>query len=195
MMAGIVAAELGRDIYRIDLSRVASKWVGETEKNLARVFDEAEKAQVVLLFDEADSLFSQRTGIQSANDRFANMEVNFLLQRMEAFDGISILTTNFATSIDDAFQRRLRFRLTFPMPNAELREQLWRSMLPAEAATAPDIDFGRLAARFELSGGHIKNALVRAAFLAAAEGSPIAHDHVHRAAVAEASEIGQAVRG
>jgi SpoVK/Ycf46/Vps4 family AAA+-type ATPase len=137
MMAGIMARELGQEIYRVDLSRVVSKWIGETEKNLAKVFDEAESAQVILLFDEADSLFSARTEVKGSNDRFANMEINYLLQRMESYDGMTILTTNFEKSIDEAFKRRLKFRLNFPVPELEQRVKLWRSMIRRARRSRP----------------------------------------------------------
>ncbi len=170
MLAGVLARELGREIYRVDVSRITSKWVGETEKNLARVFEEAERAQVILLFDEADSLFSSRTEVKSSNDRFANMQVNFLLQRMESYDGMTILTTNFEASIDEAFKRRIRFWVTFPFPDAKQRTALWRSMLPPDAPLDPEIpdsEWEALGEEFELSGGSIKNAALRAAFYAA----------------------------
>jgi hypothetical protein len=195
MMAGILGRELGRDVYRVDLSRITSKWIGETEKNLSRVFAEADKAQVILLFDEADSLFAKRTQVQTSNDRFANAEVNYLLQRMESYDGITILTTNFDKEMDDAFKRRLRFKIRFPMPDEAHRERLWASMLPPSASVAEGVDFSELARRFELSGGSIKNAVLRAAFLAASEGRPIHDEHFAQAASAEAREMGVLVRG
>ena len=194
MMAAILGHTIGVDVYRIDLSRIASKWVGETEKNLARLFDEAERAQVILLFDEADSLFSRRTSVQSANDRFANMEINFLLQRMESYDGMTILTTNFEESIDEAFKRRIRFHVPFPMPDDALRERLWRSMFPPQVPMASDVDFASLASRFPIAGGAIKNAALRAAFLAAAKDSPLGMKDLERAAVAEAETLGLAIR-
>ena len=194
MMAGILATELGKDVYRIDLSRVTSKWVGETEKNLSRLFDEAERAQAILLFDEADSLFAKRTEVRSSNDRFANMEVNFLLQRMEAFDGMTILTTNFESELDAAFKRRIRFRVLFPMPEAVQRNALWRSMIPACVPLAEDVAFGDLARRFALAGGSIKNAALRAAFFAAEGGGIVTQAHLLRAATAEAREMGVLVR-
>ncbi len=195
MMAGILGRELDRDVYRVDLSRITSKWIGETEKNLSRVFAEADKAQVILLFDEADSLFAKRTQVQTSNDRFANAEVNYLLQRMESYDGITILTTNFDKEMDEAFKRRLRFKVRFPMPDEAHRERLWRAMIPPDAQVAADVDFEELARRFELSGGSIKNAVLRAAFLAATEGQTITDDHMSRAASAEAREMGVLVRG
>jgi hypothetical protein len=130
MAAGLVAAELGMDLYQVDLSRMVSKYVGETEKQLAQVFDAAETGHAILLFDEADSLFAKRTDVRTATDRYANLEVNYLLQRMEAFSGIAILTTNLDTAIDEAFRRRLAFRIAFPQPEIEERGRLWRRMIP-----------------------------------------------------------------
>lgn len=193
MMAAILAHTLGREMYRVDLSRVASKWIGETEKNLARVFQEAEQAQVILLFDEADSLFSKRTEVKSSNDRFANMEINYLLQRMESFDGMTILTTNFESSIDEAFRRRLRFRIQFPLPDWQQRAQLWAAMLPMEATVEADIPFEELGQRFEMSGGNIKNAVLKAAFFAAHAGTPITYDLLQLGAVQELQEMGRLV--
>ncbi len=193
MVTALIAQTLGRELYRVDLSRVISKWVGETEKNLARVFDEAEKAQVILLFDEADALFGARTEVKGSNDRFANMEINYLLQRMESFDGMSLLTTNFAKSIDEAFKRRLKFRVDFPMPDAEQRTALWRSMLPSTAQVATDIDFNYFGKRYKMSGGNIKNAVLRAAFYAAELDRLIDAELLDRAAMAEAREMGRLI--
>ena len=193
MVAALVAQELELDLYMIDASRMVSKWIGETEKNLARLFDAAAAGHVALLFDEADSLFAKRTEVKSSTDRYANLEVNYLLQRMEAFEGITILTTNFASSIDDAFKRRLAFRIAFPMPEHEERAHLWRAMLPAEAAVAGDIDFAALADRFEMSGGYIRNAVVRAAYLAAADDAAIAMRHLQRGALLEYTAMGKVV--
>ncbi len=190
MMAGIIANDLRRVMYRVDLSRVVSKWIGETEKNLARVFDEAERAQVILFFDEADSLFSKRTEVKGSNDRFANMEVNYLLQRMEHFDGISILTTNFERSLDEAFKRRLRFRVHFTLPDAEQRAALWQRMVPAAMAVDDDIDWRTLGRRFKFSGGTIKNAVLRAAFYAAEGEERLTQRLLLRAGEAERREMG-----
>ena len=194
MMSAVLAESLGRELYRVDLSRIVSKWVGETEKNLALAFDEAERGQLVLLFDEADSLFSKRTSQKTSNDRFANMEITYLLQRMEAFDGMSILTTNKEKAIDEAFKRRLKFKVSFPMPESELRAQLWEKMLPPEANIADGIDFRWLGEQFELSGGNIRNATLRAAFYAAEADGVITHDLLYQAALAEAREMGMVVR-
>ena len=143
MVAGVIARDLGVEMYRVDVSRITSKWIGETEKNLGSLFDAAEDGQVMLLFDEADSLFAKRTEVKSSVDRYANMEVNYLLQRLDSFEGIAILTTNFGTSIDPAFKRRLSFRVTFPFPDEEMREQLWKALIPPQA---PDRGADRLRA-------------------------------------------------
>jgi len=151
LSAALIAKEMGAELYRVDLSRIVDKYIGETEKSLARVFDEAERSKAVLLFDEADSLFGQRTSIKSSNDRYANLEVSYLLQRMEHFDGTSILTSNFGESIDEAFMRRIKFRLTFRLPDAEGRETLWRRMIPPEAPIADNVQWLKLAREFEMA--------------------------------------------
>ncbi|MCA9537566.1 MAG: ATP-binding protein [Myxococcales bacterium] len=191
MTAALIAKTLELDLYLVDLSRVVDKYVGETEKNLARLFDEASRVPVVLLFDEADSLFATRTDVKSANDRYANLEVNFLLQRMEQFEGVSILTTNRETAIDPAFKRRLRFRLHFDAPDVDERARLWQAMVPTGCHIVPDIDWDALARRFEMNGALIRNSMVRAAFLAAAERVPIDEALIMRAARAELIENGR----
>jgi AAA+ superfamily predicted ATPase len=192
MIAGLIAKELGLELFRVDLSRVVSKWVGETEKNLGTAFDEARNARAILLFDEADALFGKRTEVRSSNDRYANLETNYLLQRIEAFEGIVLLTTNRDTSIDEAFRRRLRFRIEFPTPDAPEREQLWRSMIPSTAPLGADVDFGALAERFQMTGGYIKNAAMRAAYLAAtSEAKVISQTLLERAAALEWEEMGK----
>jgi hypothetical protein len=191
MVAGVIARDLGLELYRVDVSRITSKWIGETEKNLGALFDAAEEGQVMLLFDEADSLFAKRTEVKSSVDRYANMEVNYLLQRLDSFEGIAILTTNFGSSIDSAFKRRLTYRVTFPFPDEEMREQLWRSLIPPQVPIAGTLDFASLAQRFRLSGGYIRNAALRAAFLAVEEGSALTHAHLERAIRMEFREIGK----
>jgi hypothetical protein len=191
MVAGVIARDLGLELYRVDVSRITSKWIGETEKNLGSLFDAAEDGQVMLLFDEADSLFAKRTEVKTSVDRYANMEVNYLLQRLDSFEGIAILTTNFGNAIDPAFKRRLTYRVTFPFPDEEMREQLWRSLIPPEVPIAGKIDFAGLSQRFRLSGGYIRNAALRAAFLAAEEGSSLTHAHLERAIRMEFREIGK----
>lgn len=194
MAAGIVGGELGMDVFRVDLSRMVSKYIGETEKNLSKVFDEAGKSQSILLFDEADSLFAKRTGVNSAVDRYANLEVNYLLQRVEDFDGVTILTTNFEGSIDEAFRRRIKFRVVFPAPDHTMRAELWRKMIPNEAQRDGVLDFAALAHDYELSGGHIKNAALRAAFSAAERKGGISMRDLRRAARLESEKLGKIVR-
>jgi hypothetical protein len=191
MVAGVIARDLGLELYRVDVSRITSKWIGETEKNLGALFDAAEEGQVMLLFDEADSLFAKRTEVKTSVDRYANMEVNYLLQRLDTFEGIAILTTNFGNSIDSAFKRRLTYRVTFPFPDEEMRERLWRSLIPPQVPIAGNLDFASLAQRFRLSGGYIRNAALRAAFLAVEEGSALTHAHIERAIRMEFREIGK----
>jgi ATPase family associated with various cellular activities (AAA) len=168
MSATVIARQLGLAIYEIDLSRVVSKWLGETEKNLGEVFDAAEPGHVVLLFNEADSLFGKRTTeVKSSNDRYANMETNYLLQRLEQFGGLAILTTNLGGAVDPAFRRRFAYDVQFTFPDPEMRSELWRRAIPRTAEVG-DIDFEELGERFELSGGFIKVAAERSAFQAAA---------------------------
>ncbi|HEY0993419.1 MAG TPA: ATP-binding protein, partial [Kofleriaceae bacterium] len=191
LVASAIANELGLDLYRIDLSRVMSKWIGETEQNLGKVFDAAEEGQALILFDEADSLFSKRTEVRTSVDRYANLEVNYLLQRLDTFEGVAVLTTNFGTAIDAAFKRRLSCRLTFPFPDDEARERLWRVHLPDQLPLAGKLDLGDLARRYKMSGGYIRNAALRAAFLAAEEQAPLSQDHLERAVRAEFREGGK----
>ncbi len=191
MVAGVIARDLGLEMYRVDVSRITSKWIGETEKNLGALFDAAEEGQVMLLFDEADSLFAKRTEVKSSVDRYANMEVNYLLQRLDSFEGIAILTTNFGNSIDSAFKRRLTYRVTFPFPDEEMREQLWSTLIPSQVPIAGKLDFASLAQKFRLSGGYIRNAALRAAFLAVEEGSALTQSHIERAIKMEFREIGK----
>jgi hypothetical protein len=191
MAAGLIANELGLPLYRVDLSQLVSKYIGETEKSLAALFDAAESTACVLLFDEADSLFGKRTEVKSSNDRYANLEVNYLLQRLEAFTGICLLTTNHERAIDEAFTRRLAFHVRFSMPEVDERARLWSALLPSGAPVAPALDFEGLGHRIALSGGHIRNAVLRAAFFAASDGGPITMDHLWRAAVLEYEATGK----
>ena len=191
MAASVVASELGLELVRIDLSAVVSKYVGETEKNLGKIFDEAQDAHAMLLFDEADSLFGKRTELKTAQDRFANLEVNYILQRMETFDGVSVLTTNAESAIDPALQRRLNFRIRFPEPEPEERAELWRRLLPPQAALHDDVDFLALGERFDMTGGYIKNAVVRAAVIAARAGRGLTADDLWTGAHHEYVEMGK----
>lgn len=168
MAAQVMARELGLELYCVDLSRMVSKYIGETEKNINSIFEEALKSNVILFFDEMDALFSKRTEVKSANDRYVNMEVAFLLQKMEQYEGISILATNHLQQIDTAFFRRIQYVIQFPLPAPEQRYEIWRSVFSANVPLECDVDFTYLANQFELSGAVIKNAALTAMFLAAA---------------------------
>ena len=173
LSAEVVAADLGLDLYVIDLATVVDKYIGETEKNLDRIFSEADRVNGVLLFDEADAIFGKRSEVKDARDRYANVETAYLLQRMERFDGIAILTTNLRANLDEAFLRRLDVIVDFPMPEEEDRRRLWERHLPAVVPREEDVDLAFLAAAFKLSGGNIRNVCLAAAFYAAAEDRPM----------------------
>ena len=194
MLASVLARDLELDLYRVDLAQITSKYIGETEKHLQSIFDYATSARAALLFDEADSLFATRTEVSSSVDRYANLEVNYLLQRIEAYEGVCVLTTNFKQSLDDALLRRVRFKIELPAPDAKQRERLWRSMIPAEAPVTPNLDFTALAREFDLAGGHIKNSVVRAAIAAAAANEPISNALLRQAANVTCRELGILVR-
>ena len=193
MAAEAVADALRQDLYRIDLSAVVSKYIGETEKNLAVAFDEAERAGAVLFFDEADSLFGKRTEVRDAHDRYANLEVNYLLQRVESFTGLVILATNRHSAMDEAFLRRLRFSIRFELPSDELRKELWRRSFPSEAPLG-DLDWDALADS-ELSGGSIQSAALAAAYLAASNGGAVTRAHLEQALEREYDKLGRAWTG
>jgi AAA+ superfamily predicted ATPase len=186
MAAEVLARELQLDLYRIDLSAVVSKYIGETEKNLRRVFDAAEDSGAILLFDEADALFGKRSEVKDSHDRYANIEVSYLLQRMESYRGLAILTTNLKTALDGAFQRRLRFVVQFPFPDQALREAIWRSAFPARMPQA-GIDPTKLA-RLNVTGGSIRNIAINAAFRAAELEERVSMAHLLHAAHHEASK-------
>ncbi len=190
--ARCLAAELGLNLYRIDLSQVVSKYIGETEKALARVFDEVEAGHGLLLFDEADALFGRRSEVKDAHDRYANIEVGYLLQRLESYDGIAVLTTNLQGNMDAAFVRRLRFILHFPAPDRDLRRRLWDRSLPGSRWRADELELDGLADRFQLSGGSIHNIGLAAAHLAAATPSGLVTTaHVVRATQRELQKSGR----
>jgi ATPase family associated with various cellular activities (AAA) len=197
MAAEVLAGELELDLYRIDLSSVVSKYIGETEKNLRQVFDAADVGGAILLFDEADALFGKRTEVKDSHDRYANIEVSYLLQRMEAYRGLAILTTNLKDGVDPAFLRRLRFVVNFPFPDVAARQEIWRLIFPS-AVPREDLELSALA-RLNVSGGNIRNIALGAAFLAADGDEPVRMAHLLRAARSEygklerplsASEIG-----
>ncbi len=193
MVAGLIARDLDLELYQVDLSKVVSKWVGETEKQLGKIFEAAEAGHALLLFDEADSLFAKRTAdVKSATDRYANLEVNYLLQRIESFGGITILTTNMDTSIDPALRRRLAANIVFWSPDLQERITLWRRLLPKEAPIVEGVDFTNLAERFpDMTGANIRNAVLAAAFLAASEDTSITQQHLERAARGEYRAMGR----
>lgn len=191
MCAGLIAKDLGTELYQVEMPKIVSKWVGETEKNLAALFDAAEAGHAVLLFDEADSLFGKRTAVTSSNDRYANQETNYLLQRLETFAGICILTTNHEPAIDEAFRRRLAVHIRFPLPDEEERERLWKAMLPTRAPVDEQLDLEALAKKFVMGGGNIRNAVVRAAFLAADANERIGSYHLRQAAQLEYEAMGK----
>ena len=194
MAAQVVARELGMNLFRVNLARVVSKYIGETEQNLAKVFEEARESHSILLFDEADALFAKRTKVKTAQDRYANLEVNFLLQEVESFEGMVVLTSNLEAMIDKAFKRRLNYRLYFPFPDVEARREIWRTHIPAKAPVAPDVDWLILAEDFEVSGGYIKNAVVRAAQWAAEAQGVITQELLARAAEVEMAETGRLIK-
>jgi hypothetical protein len=193
MAAGILARSLGLELFKVDLATVVSKYIGETEKNLSRVFDAAERSCGVLLFDEADALFGKRSEIKDAHDRYANIEVSYLLQRMEAYDGVAILATNFRQNLDQAFARRLHVTVEFPFPQAGDRERIWRRLFAGDTPLAPDADLGLLSRRFSLAGGSIRNCALTAAFEAAAEEQPIGMRHLAQAIARELAKLDQPI--
>jgi SpoVK/Ycf46/Vps4 family AAA+-type ATPase len=192
MSAGIVARELALDLYKIDLSSVISKYIGETEKHLNEIFREAQSSNAILFFDEADAIFGKRSEVKDAHDRYANVEVAYLLQKMEEYEGVVILATNFRKNIDDAFTRRIQYIVEFPFPEAKYRERIWRGLIPAGAPLAKDVDFGFLARQFELAGGSIRNAALVAAYLGAEEGGELRMEHFVLATARELQKMGKA---
>lgn len=195
LAAEVMARELGVDLLVVDLASLVSKWIGETEKNLAAVFDMAERSRALLLFDEADALFARRTETQDAHDRYANLETAYLLQRLERYESLAVLTTNLRANLDPAFARRFEFIVEFPEPDAAAREQLWRLHLPAAAPLGTDVDLPELAAWYALSGAQVKNAALSAAFLAAAQGQSIHQRHFLLAIEREFDKAGRAHPG
>ena len=190
MAAGIIARELGLPLFRIDLARVVSKWIGETEKNLDRVFKAAEDSNAVLFMDEADALLGKRSEVRDSHDRYANLEISYLLQRMELYDGLAILATNMRQLMDDAFTRRLAFTVLFPMPEEPDRRRLWRTLWPANMPAAEGLDLDALA-RFRFAGGNIKNVILSAAYQAAAQGSTVKMDHLLHGVRREYQKVGK----
>ena len=187
MSAEVLANEIGVELYRIDLSQVVSKYIGETEKNLRKVFDAAEESSAILLFDEADALFGKRSEVKDSHDRYANIEISYLLQRMEAYRGLAILTTNMKETLDQAFLRRIRFVIQFPFPEANQRAEIWKRIFPPQTPTE-GLDVNRLA-RLNITGGNIRNIALYAAFLAADSNEPVRMDHLLRAVRVEFAKL------
>jgi SpoVK/Ycf46/Vps4 family AAA+-type ATPase len=191
LAAEVIARDLDLDLYRVDLSSVVSKYIGETEKNLRRIFDTADQGGAILLFDEADALFGKRSEVKDSHDRYANIEVSYLLQRMECFRGLAILTTNLRNAVDAAFLRRIRFTVQFPFPDPMQRAEIWRRVFRPEAPTEA-IDFQRLS-QLNIAGGNIRNIALHAAFLAADEAAVVGMDHLLRAARTEYAKVEKAL--
>jgi hypothetical protein len=191
LAAQIMAHQLGIDLYRIDLSTVVSKYIGETEKNLEHIFSEASQSNAILFFDEADTIFGKRSEVKDAHDRYANIEVGYLLQRMENYSGVSILATNLRANLDDAFTRRLQFIINFPFPDEQYRLKIWQVLMPPDMPRADDLDLHLMANRFKLAGGSIRNILVSAAFLAASNGGKVEMPHLLHGARRELQKMGK----
>jgi SpoVK/Ycf46/Vps4 family AAA+-type ATPase len=192
MAAEVLAGELGLDLYKIDLSTVVSKYIGETEKNLSRIFTEAATSNAVLFFDEADALFGKRSEVKDSHDRYANIEINYLLQRMEEYEGTVILATNLRKNMDDAFVRRIQFTIEFPFPHADQRLAIWQRVWPKDMPRQ-DLDLDFMARRFEISGGNIRNIALAAAFLGAEDGGCVTMKHLIRATWQEYQKMGKVV--
>ncbi len=194
MAAEVIAYQLQLDLYKIDLSQIVSKYIGETEKNLNRIFTAASNSNAILFFDEADALFGKRSEVQDARDRYANIEVGYLLQKMEEYDGIAILTTNHRSNMDEAFERRLRFIIEFPLPDIKNRHLIWQKIFPKNAPCSPNLDLEFLAKNFEITGANIRNIALTAAFLAADDQEVIEMVHLIRAVRREYQKMGQILR-
>jgi ATP-dependent 26S proteasome regulatory subunit len=193
MAAEVIAGEMGLDLYKIDLSSVVSKYIGETEKNLERIFSEAEASNAILFFDEADAIFGKRSEVKDAHDRYANIEVSYLLQRMEAYNGVTILSTNMRANLDEAFMRRLQFALDFPSPREKDRLRIWQALFPPDVPRDPELDLELLAKRFEIAGGNIRNIIVTASYLAATNGQEVTMEHMLHGTRRELQKMGRLV--
>ncbi|MEM7330539.1 MAG: ATP-binding protein [Chloroflexota bacterium] len=193
MGAEVIAGELGLDLFKIDLSGVISKYIGETEKNLERIFNEAQSSNAILFFDEADSIFGKRSEVKDAHDRYANIEVSYLLQRMEAYDGVTILATNLRANLDEAFTRRIQFAIDFPFPESPDRLRIWQTLFPPHVPRDEGLDFELLADRFKLAGGNIRNIIVSAAYLAANNGQKVTMSHLLHGTRRELQKMGRLV--
>jgi SpoVK/Ycf46/Vps4 family AAA+-type ATPase len=185
MAAQVVTNQLHMQMYKIQLSQIVSKYIGETEKNLRQVFTEAKNANCILFFDEMDALFGKRSEVKDSHDRHANIETAYLLQQMEEYDGVVLMATNLLQNIDEAFMRRINFVISFPFPDVSTRKRLWQKLLDTPAPKSEDIDYDFLAENFKIAGGNIKNCVLHAAFLAAAENAEISMRHIVSSVVSE----------
>jgi hypothetical protein len=191
LAAEVIAKNLGLILYKVDLSSVVSKYIGETEKNLGSIFEEAQSSNAILFFDEADALFGKRSEVKDARDRYANIEVAYLLQLIEGYDGVAILATNLRQNLDEAFTRRLDFLVDFPFPDSEYRKHIWTAHFPPQAPLGPDVDLAEVARRYRLAGGNIRNAALASAYLAAADGGVITMAHIRNAVRREHQKMGR----
>jgi SpoVK/Ycf46/Vps4 family AAA+-type ATPase len=194
MAAEILANALQLGFYKIDLSQVVSKYIGETEKNLSRIFNEARMTNAIIFFDEADALFGKRSEVRDAHDRYANIEISYLLQKMEEYEGISILATNLRQNLDVAFTRRLSFSIDFPFPDEASRLLIWKAIWPKETPVAKDLDLPFLATQYKLSGGSVKNIALAASFMAAEENVAVSTPHLLKAVRREFQKMGKSMQ-
>ena len=193
MAAEVIASDLGLDLYKIELSSIVSKYIGETEKNLEQIFNEAQSSNAILFFDEADAIFGKRSEVKDAHDRYANIEISYLLQRMETYDGVTILATNLRANLDDAFTRRLQFAVDFPFPDENDRLRIWHTLFPPGVPRNEEIDFALLARRFKLTGGSIRNIIVNSTYLAASQGGKVTMNNLLHATRRELQKMGRLV--
>ena len=191
MAAQVVASDLGIEMYKVDLSQVVSKYIGETEKNLNQVFNEAKKSNVILFFDETDAILGKRTEVKDSHDKNANLETAYLLQKMEEYDGITVMTTNYKENIDSAFFRRISYVIHFSFPDEKARRAIWKGIFPQEAPLGEDVDLDYLARQFSITGGSIKNIALVAAFMAARKDVPVGMEHILRATQFEMAKQGK----
>ena len=191
MAAQVIASELGMDLYKVELAAVVSKYIGETEKNLEEIFEQAAASQVILFFDEADVMFSKRTEVRDSNDRYSNMEAAYMLQRIESYEGIVILSTNYIQNFDEAFKRRMKMIVDFPFPDANQRYQIWKKVFPKELPLEQEVDLEYLSHQFEFSGSNIKNVALYASFLAASQKERVTMKHLIDGVKNEYAKIGK----
>jgi len=194
MTAEAIAKELKRPLLVVNYAHLENMWVGETEKNIEAVFKQADMRNAILFFDEADAIFGKRSEVKDAHDRYANIEVSYLLQRMETYDGVTVLATNLRANLDEAFTRRLQFAVDFPFPDEAYRLRIWETLFPPGVPRGEDLDFRLLARRFKLAGGNIRNIIISAAYLAAADGGQVHMSHLLHGARRELQKMGRLIK-